>query len=151
MIKFRRIEYHEVDLLKNMTLRKADIEELMASTGKAPLEALKYAILHSNEFTEICTEEKTGEIINIFGLASFNGIGIPWMLASPNLIKYQKLLMQYSKRIIEEMLFLFPMLINQVDSRNEIHIRWIKHIGFKFSGIETTKNGVMFRQFYMER
>lgn len=151
MIKFRRIDYNEVDILKNMTLRDADMNELRAATGKEPWEALKFSVLNSNEFTEISYVEETGEIINIFGLASHLGVGIPWMLASPSLIKHKKLLMQYSKRIIEEMLFKFPLLINQVDSRNEAHIRWIKHMGFKFSGIEVTLNRIRFRQFYMER
>lgn len=151
MIKFRRIGYHEVDLLKNMTLRKADMDELRAATGKHPWDALKFSVLHSNEFTDISYEDETGEIINVFGLASSQGIGIPWMLASPRLTKYQKLLMSYSKRIIEEMLFLFPLLLNHVDSRNEVHIRWLQHMGFKFTGVEYAINGIMFRQFYMER
>ena len=151
MIKFKRISYNEVDLLKNMTLREADINELRAVTGKETWAALKFAVLNSNEFTDISYEEETGEIVNVFGLASAQGIGIPWMLASPDLIKYQKLLMQYSKRIIEEMLFLFPMLLNHVDSRNEVHIRWLKHMGFKFSGVQYYINKVLFRQFFMER
>ncbi len=151
MIKFRRIGYHEVDILKNMTLRKADIEELRAATGKDTWAALKCCVMHSNEFTDVCLERETGEIITIFGLASNGGIGIPWMLASPLILKYQKLLMRYSKLIIKEMLEMFPLLINQVDSRNEVHVRWIKHMGFKFDGVETTINRVLFKQFYMER
>ncbi len=154
MLKFRRISYeNDVDMLANMALREADKNELRAATGKEPLVALEFALKHSNEFTDISYEDKTGEIINIFGLASAQGIGIPWMMASPSLtkLKYQRLLMAYSKRIIDEMLFMFPMLVNHVDSRNELHIRWLKFMGFEFNGIEYTINRIPFKQFFMER
>lgn len=151
MLIFRRITYDEVEMLRNMTLRKADIEELRVSSGKQPWDALKSAVLHSTEWTEVGYVEETGEIIALFGLASANGIGIPWMVASPNIKKYNKILMRYSKKVIGEMNDQFTLLTNFVDSRNSLHIRWLKHMGFKFSGIEHKIDGIPFKQFYMER
>lgn len=152
MVKFRRISYHEVDLLKSMTLRKADIEELRASTGiQDAWLALKYSVEHSTEWTEIGYYPDTGEVITVFGLSSHEDIGVPWMIGSPSMLKHKKLLMRYSVKIIKEMLTQFRVLANYVDSRNEVHIRWLKHMGFIFEGNPFTINGVPFLYFYKRR
>ena len=71
MIKFKRITFNEVDLLKNMILRKADADEMRAATGfDNTWAALKYAVSNSDEWTEIGYYEETGEVITVFGLAS---------------------------------------------------------------------------------
>ena len=152
MLKFRRIDYHEVELLKNMTLRQADVDELIvASGGKNTWDALKYSVYHSNEWTEICYEVETDEILMVFGLASSEGIGIPWMVASPNITKYTKILMRYAHQTINDMINQFPLLVNFVDSRNTVHIRWLEHMGFQFSGVEHMIGSIPFKQFHMER
>ncbi len=164
MIKFKRIRYSDLDLmdrLAGMTLRKADIDEMKAVTGlNNTWAALKSAVRNSTEWTEISYDDETGEIITLFGLGSFrsgavkpclHSVGIPWMVASPNLYKHKKLFMRYSKKIIKEMLDQFPLIANYVDSRNTLHIRWLKHMGFKFTGELQEINGVMFKHFYMKR
>lgn len=152
MLRFKRIEYHEVDMLKDMTLRNADIAELRTSTGiENTWTSLKYAVLNSNEWTEICYDDKTGEVLAVFGLASWADMGLPWMVASPNLKKHRKLLMRYSKEVIQEMLNQFDTLNNYVDSRNVLHIRWLKHMGFSFTGKPLMIRGVPFLYFYKRR
>lgn len=151
MVKFKRITYSEVDILRNMTLRRADIRELKASTGMGTWDALKYSVQHSNEWTEIAYDSDTGEVLSVFGLASYQGAGIPWMVGSPSMLKHKNLLMRYSKKVIAEMLEIFPVIANYVDSRNTVHIRWLKHMGFKFNGFNYELDGVIFKYFYKER
>lgn len=160
MLKFRRINYNEVEILKNMTLRSADTDELRAATGiKNTWVALKYCVQQSSEWIEIGYHPDTGEIITIFGLSKTLDhfeediiIGVPWMMASPNLIKHKKLLMRYSKKVIGEMLDQFPYLANYVDSRNVVHINWLKRMGFKLpEGMTIKINKVKFQYFYKER
>lgn len=157
MLKFKRITYKDIDILRGMTLRKADIDELKTATGfNNPFDSLKYSIAHSTEFTEVCIEKETNEVITIFGLGKTldhfdNPVGVPWMVASPSLIKYRKVLMRYSKKVVQEMLEQFPLLNNFVDSRNVVHINWLKHMGFKFAGKDLMIRGVPFKYFFKRR
>lgn len=152
MLRFKRIDFCNMYLLKNMTLRQADIDEItVASGGKNVWDAMKSAVMHSNEWTEVCFEDETDEILMVFGLSSVDGVGVPWMVASPNVTKYTKILMRYAKKVIKGMNEQFPLLINYVDSRNVDHIRWLQHMGFKFSGVEHMIDRIPFKQFHMER
>ena len=152
MLKFRGITYNEIDLLKNMTLRKADIDEMRAGTGfNDPWSALKYAVANSNEWTDICYYEETGEVITVYGLASNQGIGNPWMFASPKIRNHKKLLMVHSKKMIQRMHEQFETLCNYVDSRNVVHIHWLKHMGFKFTGEDLMIGKIPFKFFYKLR
>jgi hypothetical protein len=133
-----------------MNLRQADQDELRASTGMEPLDALIYSVNHSDRFVEIIWDDDTAEILGVFGLGSLNGNGIPWLVLSPNFKKYKRQLQRYAKTIIIEMQQAFSYLFNLVDSRNVVHIRWIKFMGFKFDdGKDMVWNGVAFRYFYM--
>ena len=153
MLKFRRITYKDVDLFSSMTLRQADIDELRVATGfPKPMDALRSSVAHSTEWSEICQDTNTGEILTLFGLGRISeDIGVPWMVASPNLIKYRKVLMRYSKKIIQEMLDQFPLLNNYVDSRNEVHIHWLRHMGFTFTGKDLMIRGIPFKYFFKRR
>lgn len=157
MLKFRRITYKDVDLINNMSLRKADIEELKTATGfKNPIDSLRYSVAHSTEWTEVCQETDTGEIITIFGLGKTldhfdEPVGVPWMVASPSLIRYRKVLMRYSRKVVQEMLEQFPLLNNFVDSRNTVHIHWLKHMGFQFAGKDLIIRGIPFKYFFKRR
>lgn len=152
MIKFKKIKYHEVDILKNMTIRQADVDELKAVTGyKDAWKALRHSVKYSLEWTEIAYDDETGEVLTVFGLSSVEDCGIPWMVSSPNMIKHKKLLMRYAKKVIKEMLKQFETLFNYVDARNELHIRWLKHMEFQFTGRDLIINGVPFRFFYKRR
>jgi hypothetical protein len=152
MIRFRRITYEQVDFIKDMSLRWDDINELKAATGlNDPWAALKNSVFQSNEWTEVAYDSDNGDIISVFGLASSEGIGVPWMVANPLIKKHKKLLMRYSKKIIQQMLKEFVLLNNFVDSRNEMHINWLKHMGFEFNGREHYLSGVKFLYFYKRR
>ena len=134
-----------------MTLRKADQDELIASTGMKPLDALVYSARNSL-WTDVAWEEDTGEIIVVFGLANINDVGIPWLVMNPTFKKYKKLFQRHSKKIIKEMLGTFPFIFNYTDSRNVVHIHWLKYMGFKFNKErDQVFSGIPFKYFYMER
>lgn len=152
MFKFKNITVNDINEFSQFNMRLADIEELRASTGIInPLDALEYAIKFSTEWTEVCFDEDTGEIFTVFGLGKYEDFGIPWAVASPSIIKHQKAFMRYSKLIINKMLDQFPLIQNYVDSRNEVHIRWLKHMGFSFCGRDLVVRGVRFKYFYKRR
>jgi len=153
MLRYKQITLSEVDFLETMVLRQADIDEMRVSTGfSKPWDALKYSIAHSSEWTEACYNDETGEIIMVFGLGKAESFGVPWMVGSPSMKKHKKVLMRYAKKVIEQMLSEFNELINYVDSRNDQHIHWLKHMGFKFDESKDVCIGkIPFRYFYKRR
>jgi hypothetical protein len=54
--------------------------------------------------------------------------------------------------VIADMQKSFPVLMNMVDCRNAVHIRWIKHMGFTFDPTGNQKiGGVDFLSFFKRR
>lgn len=84
-----------------------------------------------------------GEIelpIVLFGVMPYSSgkarIGIPWMVATDDLIKHKRFLLRHSRLYVSKMLELYPDgLINFIDCRNTIHIEYIKHLGFVIDGL----------------
>lgn len=153
MIKFKRVQPTDTWFFENMTLRTADINELRASSGlKDPVEALRSSLAYSTDWIEVCYDGETGEFISLFGLGGSGDLGVPWMVGSPRMLQHRQLLMRYSKKVIAEMLEVYPRLCNLVDSRNTVHINWLKHMGFTFTHPGPVQlNGYDFEVFQMER
>jgi len=153
MVKYKQINSKkDLSQFQTFELRQADIDELYAATGLPPLAAIGFILDSkcSNGWAEIAYEFDTKEILSMFGLNKVNGLnaGIPWMIASPNIIKYKKILMRYSKKVIEKMLKEVPILYNYVDNRNVVHIHWLKHMGFTIDNHSMLLRGVKFQYFY---
>ena len=72
--------------------------------------------------------------------------GLVWMLGSNKLKKIKIAFLKESRTEVEGMNTLFPHLWNIIDSRNELHLKWIKWCGFKIIG-ERMVNNVKFYEF----
>lgn len=55
-----------------------------------------------------------------------------WMMATPQLEQEALAFARGSLRIVNEWNRQYPLLFNFVDSRNEVHIKWLKWLGFVF-------------------
>lgn len=153
MLKFKRITAADYKLFDGMVLRKADADEMRASTGlKDTGAALKLCLQYSTEWTEVCIDMDTGKVICAFGLGRQADNGVPWMLGTNEMLNHKKVIMRYGRKVVADMLAEFPQLNNYVDHRNTTHIRWLKHMGFKFDyDRAVVLNGYRFDYFYMER
>jgi hypothetical protein len=68
------------------------------------------------------------------------------MLGSKGLLKITRPFLKESRSEVEEMNRVYPHLFNVIDSRNEVHLRWIRWCGFKILG-ERMINNVKFYEF----
>jgi hypothetical protein len=75
-----------------------------------------------------------------------DGSGRVWMLGSNGLLKISRAFLRGSKGEVEAMHKLYPHMCNIIDSRNEVHIRWIRWLGFKILG-EVMVGNVKFYEF----
>lgn len=132
-------------------MRKEDVEEVMASGGYTPTEAIETSVSASN-FTVVVTIDDTP--IAILGLNVYDimgGKGIPWLLSAEQALKHKRVFLELSKPIIDEMLDKCPYLINHVYTKNTVSKRWLKWLGFTIEKAKPLANGEMFHRFYMRK
>lgn len=116
-------------------LRKADREELAASTGGDPEEIITLSLAMSSL---AWAWVRNGRTLAIFGVAPSGspGVGIPWLLASPGIARHKVYFVRRSVKYREAMLAAFPVLENWVDCRNTLSIQWLSWLGFGMAEVD---------------
>ena len=111
------------------TIRSADVEEVWAMTHQTPRQALQQAVTRQTR-----TGLADGEVLCIFGVHSptvLGMTGVPWMLSSDALPKHARAFLRGSVEWIEMIRHQYSLLVNYVDARNLMAIRWLKWLGFE--------------------
>lgn len=131
-------------------LRAQDVQELTAQ-GRDPRNALRESFVVS--IPHVFSLWVLGKPVAIFGAAprvhSGHLEGVPWMLASDGVFKHDvRLVMAYTSRWIDYLNQVYPVLVNWVDERNTISVKWLKHCDFTFDGSVENLNGVRFLRFF---
>lgn len=125
----RATEAHAVELAAN--LRAADIQELAASSGASPLEAVTQSVAVSPDAYVALDEH--GVIaawgVGVGSLAS--SVGSPWLLATERMAgRYRRQLLALSRIHVARMRRQFSYLTNFVDARHAQSLRWLRWCGF---------------------
>lgn len=119
-------------------VRQADIDEFYAMSMLSPREVLEKGILQS---TKAWAGIIDGRVITIFGVSPgsiLTGIGVPWLVGSDLLEKYQKIFLRRCRPVLNSMLAIYPELINYVDARNHVAKGWLHWLGFKLEEAKPT-------------
>ena len=127
-------------------LRDADTAEITALVGaEGVTDAIESSVEHS---AKAWTLTDDGTPIAVFGVApaDIKGVGIPWLVGTPGIVRRQRSFMRLCRQYIPRMLDQYPVLINVVDARNSRAITWLRHVGFDFG--PPTAAGVEGRLFY---
>ena len=141
--------YHRVSTLEDMSylsksLRYEDKREV-AALGHTPEKALALGFGNSSICRSII--DKHGTPVGVYGVVPLSDkIGQIWMLGSPGLVKIKTAFLKQSRSEVEGMNSIYAHLCNFIDSRNEIHLKWIRWCGFKIIG-EKMINNVKFFEF----
>lgn len=149
-VLYRRPKQGDLDhILSN--IRTADRDECEALFGSGSLrDAAVRTVANS---LDVWVAEVEGEPVAIFGVSGglTGRTGYPWMFGTDAVDRNRRSLMRDCRGYIRQMLDVFPMLTNLVDTRNEKYIRWLKRIGFNIlPPIAMGKEGLMFHPFEME-
>ena len=122
-------------------MRKADREEVRASNGVSPLEALVTPFTYdgSRNYTIIGTASEG--VIGMFGVAPTKDpeYGVAWLLSSEELLNHTRQFLRECPKWVNEMSKDYKYLYNYVDERNMVAIKWLQFLGFKV--IETLPYG----------
>lgn len=114
-------------------LRMEDRRECLTVTGKAPEDVLPGSVALSTASYTIISPD-TGLPIGLFGVSPSGLVrrGLVWMLATDDLPRYALKFLRSSKRVLDSLHDHYPHLWNIIDTRNELHMKWVKWCGFKF-------------------
>jgi len=132
-------------LANNMA--QADRDEVQASGGHGPYRALADSLERS---AAAWTGMVNDEPVRMFGVTPIDiltGIGSPWLLGTDQVKRYGYTFLKLNKKYVPKMLELFPRLVNYVDARHEVAIRWLKWLGFEMDS-EPVAYGVWGMPFY---
>ena len=132
-------------------LRPEDAEEIKAKSGSNDIEK---TLLKGFTMTDYCRAFFVdGEIEGIYGVVGAvddKSIGSPFLLCTTKIKKIKIKFLKECKDRVQEMQDKFPVLFNYIDSRNKLHLTWLKWCGFRIIN-EKTFNDVLFYGFYKEK
>jgi len=114
-------------------MRIADREEIRASNGSSPLEALviPFTYKKSRSYTIIGTVNEG--VIGMFGVAPTKDpeYGIAWLLSSEDLFKHTKQFIKECPYWVSQMSEGYTYIYNWVDRRNWKSLKWLQFLGFE--------------------
>ena len=133
-------------------MRQQDIDELAASGTRTPLQVLRESITDSIMCWTTLVNDRPAFVWGVVPMCMISGVGSIWMLGTDDLKLVRKQFIKYTPAYLEHILAAFPLIYNEVDTRNTVAIRWLKWLGFTFGDIrENPHSGVPFQYFEMRR
>jgi hypothetical protein len=120
---------HAVEL--STRLRKSDVRELKASSGRTPLEALVRALrVSDDDMTWTALVDGSPEVIWGVSAAPLTGAGCVWLLASDAVYSIKKTFLSKCPSYINLMHTRYRTLFNWVDIRHSASLSWLYGLGF---------------------
>ena len=137
--------------LLSKDLRKPDEDELVTKTGTTNIQK---TLLTGFAMTDYCrsffVDDKIAGVYGVVASLDDKNIGSPFLLCTPKIKNIKIKFLRECKDRVEEMSDRFPVLFNYIDSRNKLHLTWLKWCGFKIIN-EKTFNDVLFYGFLKEK
>lgn len=113
-------------------LRPTDIRELEAASGLPVAEELRRSVSTSKQAWVATDGEK---ILAMFGVSTFHDAspthGVIWFVASTAIESHRKTLVRYSRHWLESLAHEYECVLNFVDARNQVSLRWLEWLGFR--------------------
>lgn len=111
-------------------LRQADRDEVFASHGLSPEEALPLALNMSTHAWAGCLDDRVVCLFGVSPISMLTGKGSPWFLASPEIEDHQIAFLRRNRPYVRFMSHVYPLLENHVDARNRKSMKWLRWLGF---------------------
>lgn len=131
--------YNRASKLKDIVavskhMRAADVAEVHAASGREPKEVLLQCFFEGRPCMTICD---TNDVpVAMWGVVPVNAmVGGIWLLGTDALVEDGKTRLRFlrqAKSHVDQMQQEYPVLGNCVDARNQVHIKWLRWMGFTF-------------------
>ena len=137
----------DVDFLAGR-LREEDVREVETASG----DSAGVAILRGHSLSlggAFVGLGHDGRPFCVFGVVPMeDGFGNVWMLATPEMERNKTVFLRTCQNVLSGWQTLFRLLGNAVDSRNTLHIKWLRWCGFTFlRAVPVGKDNVLFYEF----
>lgn len=109
--------------------RQADRDELWASSFSTVEEVLHRGLAHSSHCWTVF-DGKPVAMAGVVPLSLMGGKGVPWMVTTTAIEANPRPFIRLSKQYVGEMRKQYSHLINFVDDRNTLAIRYLQWLGF---------------------
>ncbi len=114
-------------------LRQADLEEITALVTKAPLDVLVESVQRGTETYAVVADDGC-TILALFGIHHYMVMSeleaSVWMMGAEEMKSIKTSIMRETEPILRKFHQRYPLLWNIVDTRNTVHINWLKRFGF---------------------
>lgn len=115
-------------------MRQADRDEVAVGDNGTPEKALLSGLLMSKPCMTICGPED--EPVGMYGAVPHGDrVGAVWLLGTDDLVQRKDIRLRFLREVKAHVASLFDhydLLFNTVDARNEVHVKWIRWVGFTF-------------------
>ncbi|WP_159953204.1 hypothetical protein [Rhizobium sp. 18065] len=133
-------------------LRHEDVREIRSTTpAEQSLESVLAYNVGASSTAFAIVDLQSDAVIALFGAApAGDGTGSVWMHGS-DLIKTRRItFLKHSRRAVELLHAEYPILRNWADTRNQVHLDWLRYAGFRFLGTSTSisNDGTPFVEFF---
>lgn len=136
-------EAHALELAPVMS--KADVDEVWAGEQRTPEQALLQSLAETPEPIAWLAD---GEVMFICGIGKIDRIGgVIWGLSAQSLPQHSRAFLRFSKNFVAEARKKHAVLLNFVDMRHTVAVRWLQWLGFEISPPEAL--GPTKRPFHM--
>jgi hypothetical protein len=113
------------------SLRDADRLELESTSDRPVEKTLLFGALTSDPCLTLRTHE--GALLGILGVVPDGaGVGVVWMAGTPLIEENRVSFLRGGRDVLAHLDRRYDVLHNAVDARNEVHIRWLRWLGFSF-------------------
>lgn len=111
-------------------MRKADIDECRAASGRSPLEAVVASVEASEEAHTLLLR---GEVAAIWGVVRIDEFtGLVWMLTTDAVEKHRDAFDWAGQLVLPVLLTRWDRLVNAIKDDNTRALRWGERVGFRF-------------------
>lgn len=131
------------------SLRPADDQEVRTASGKEPVDSLLTGWMLSRETWCALVDGWPTVLFGVRDDPARSGVGVPWLVGTDR-----------TRRLVRNILRLAPLwlddwvhrwypngLVNVVDARNHMHIRWLVRVGCRFDQPSVIVNKHLFLPF----
>lgn len=127
-------------------MRKADLDEVAAASGRSPAAALAFSLRRSTLAHTVMIDGRPEMMFGIGDINVLAGVGAPWALGTDAVEAHYLKFLRGSIGWRDQLLRRYPTMRNFVDDRNVVSKRWLQWLGFKL-GDPVQFRGHTFRLF----
>lgn len=115
-------------------LREEDRHEAIVQKGENYVEECLKDILNGNDICVIGCKKSDNTPVCMGGCSPTNeeGMGVVWLLSTPEVVKYQTCLLRYIIKYFTVVDNKFWFTFNMLFSENKLAKRWLKKLGYSF-------------------